>query len=109
MRRPAGLVGMTAALQKKRSGHDHFMSSQSDRQASLRSLEFDLHPMQRLTDEEQFRLSLIVQEDHGRGLSRWQFEDCVALLLEDVSGFEVLDTREVSLLIDRLWSAYQRQ
>ena len=84
------------------------MSSQSDLQASLHSLEFDLHARQRLTDEEQFRLSLIVQEDHGRGLSRWQFEDCVAQLLEDVPGFEVLDMREVSLLVDRLWAAYQR-
>lgn len=48
-----------------------------------------------------------VFETHGPRLSAFEFGDALCLALEDVSGFEIADTAELSSLISDLLPGYQ--
>ena len=48
----------------------------------------------------------IIRDQSGHNLSFDEFTDQVLLLLEDISGFEVISDSESQTIINQLWSYY---
>ena len=56
-------------------------------------------------DELQTLIS-IIQDQHGRKLTRQQFTDATFDLIEDISGLEGIDPEQAMEIINTLWSVY---
>jgi hypothetical protein len=59
-----------------------------------------------LSVDQQKALVEITSDQSGHGLSFDEFTDQVLLLLEDISGFEMLSDSESQTIINQLWSYY---
>ena len=59
-----------------------------------------------LSIDQQKTLVEIINDQSGQHLSFDDFADQVSLLLEDISGFEVITDSESQILINQLWSYY---
>ena len=60
----------------------------------------------RLSVDQQQSLVEIINDQFGPCLSFENFTDQVLLLLEDISGFEVISGSESHTIINQLWSYY---
>ena len=59
-----------------------------------------------LSIDQQKTLVEIISDQSGPYLSFDKFTDQVLMLLEDISGFEVITDSESQILINQLWSYY---
>ena len=59
-----------------------------------------------LSIDQQKTLVEIISDQFGPDLSFNKFTDQVLMLLEDISGFEVITDSESQILINQLWSYY---
>ena len=59
-----------------------------------------------LSTDQQQTLVNIISDQFGPSLSFEQFTDQVLLLLEDISGFEMISDSDSQTIINQLWSYY---
>ena len=59
-----------------------------------------------LSVDQQKALAGIISDQSGHNLSYDEFTDQVLLLLEDISGFELISDSESQTIINQLWSYY---
>jgi hypothetical protein len=59
-----------------------------------------------LSVDQQKTLVDIISDQFGHGLSFNDFTDQVLLLLENISGFEMISDSECQTIINQLWSYY---
>jgi hypothetical protein len=59
-----------------------------------------------LSTDQQKALVKIISDQSGHNLSYDEFTDQVFLLLEDISGFEMISDSESQTIINQLWSYY---
>ncbi len=59
-----------------------------------------------LSSDQHKALVGIISDQSGHNLSLDEFSDQVLLLLEDISGFEMISNSESQTIINQLWSLY---
>jgi len=59
-----------------------------------------------LSVDQQKALVNIISDQSGHNLTYFEFADHVLLLLEDISGFEMISDSESQTIINQLWSYY---
>ncbi len=59
-----------------------------------------------LSVDQQKALVEIISDQSGHNLPHDEFTDQVLLLLEDISGFEMISDSESQTIINQLWSKY---
>ena len=59
-----------------------------------------------LSVDQQKTLVEIISDQSGHNLSHDEFTDEVLLILEDISGFEMISDSESQTIINQLWSHY---
>jgi hypothetical protein len=62
-----------------------------------------------ISTDQQKALVEIISDQSGHDFSFDEFTDQVLLLLEDISGFEVITDSESQIIINQLWSLYHGQ
>ena len=59
-----------------------------------------------LSIDQQQTLVEIISDQFGHTLTRETFTDQVLMLLEDISGFEIISDSDSQTIINQLWSYY---
>ena len=64
------------------------------------------HFQKPLTDDQLHEVSIIILDLYGIGLPKDELEDSIALVLEDVPGFELVSTQTIQRVIDQVRRYY---